>query len=266
MLQFGRKNSIDVRGKRWSITYPIRRRETFDARSARVRSRGLVRTKGQLNEASFRVFHVYGGDIARVARTRPSPFHGWIFQFRGIFVAEGMAIRADKRNRTAIDLAGNWPSLFLYRFPSIDGIIREARMRISRPTRPPRRHRATGISLAATDKWISRGWKISLSRPFIVVATEIFPSLLNRVQSRHRPLWTERRTVRLWSIVPLLAALNIVLNVLNSDVSLSMIYDFIRGICCRCISTSLLKMFERFTRKFWHWRITRKYSAPCIVW
>lgn len=56
-----------------------------------------------------------------------------------------------------------------------------------------------------------------------------FPYLLNRVQSRHRPLWTERRTVRLWSIVPLLAALNAVLNVLNSDVSLSMIYDFTRG-------------------------------------
>lgn len=81
-----------------------------------------------------------------------------------------MAIRADKRSRTAVDLAENWPSL--YRFPSMDGIIRSEDENFAT-------HSLLRIAprdlVAATDKWISRGWKISLRRPFIVVATEISP-------------------------------------------------------------------------------------------
>lgn len=46
------------------------------------------------------------------------PFHGWIFQFRGIFVAR---VGQFERTKEAVDPGENWPSLSV---PPIARIIR----------------------------------------------------------------------------------------------------------------------------------------------
>lgn len=66
------------------------------------------------------------------------PFHGWIFQFRGIFVAR---VGQFERTKEAVDPGENWPSLSV--FPSPPSPCRTnnsgARMKISRPTPWPAR-------------------------------------------------------------------------------------------------------------------------------
>lgn len=113
--------------------------------------------------------------IARGTGRNPTrtvhPFHGWIFQFRGIFVAR---VGQFERTKEAVDLGGNWPSL---------RIIRGARMKISRPTPHDPRH---GCSW-----WPARisGYHENIPRPrLVVVVTEISPSPSKPFQTG--PLWT----------------------------------------------------------------------------
>lgn len=65
------------------------------------------RTSGFHN--SMRWCDLFNGDCTRDNPTRTvHPFHGWIFQFRGIFVAR---VGQFERTKEAVDLGGNWPSL-----------------------------------------------------------------------------------------------------------------------------------------------------------
>lgn len=92
--------------------------------------------------------------IARGTGRNPTrtvhPFHGWIFQFRGIFVAR---VGQFERTKEAVDLGGNWPSLSNNSWGEDENFATHAS-----------RSAPWVLLVAGTDKWISRKYPSSPSR------------------------------------------------------------------------------------------------------